>query len=91
MRQQDISVVKDIYAQNKKRRGRSRYLLSVTAAIEDENGEIPVKFVFVRNRKKRKDYLVLASTDTSLSEDESIQLYGKRWDIEVSLRSASLS
>lgn len=75
--------VKDIYAQNKKRRGRSRYLLSVTAAIENESGEIPVKLVFVRNRKNRKDYLVLASTDTSLSEDEIIQLYGKRWDIEV--------
>lgn len=75
--------VKDIYAQNKKRRGRSRYLLSVTASIENENAEIPVRFVFIRNRNNRKDYLVLASTDTSLSEDEIIQLYGKRWDIEV--------
>ena len=28
-------------------------------------------------------YLVLLSTDTNLSEDEIMQLYGKRWDIEV--------
>jgi len=26
---------------------------------------------------------VLATTDTSLNEDEIIQLYGKRWSIEV--------
>uniref|UniRef100_UPI0024E16978 transposase n=1 Tax=Tetragenococcus halophilus TaxID=51669 RepID=UPI0024E16978 len=28
-------------------------------------------------------YLVLATTDLSLNEDEIIQLYGKRWSIEV--------
>ena len=44
---------------------------------------IPAKLVFVRNRNKKTDYLVLISTDTSLTEQEIIQLYGKRWDIEV--------
>ena len=33
--------------------------------------------------RKRNDYLVLLSTDISLTEEEIIQLYGKRWDIEV--------
>ncbi|MCF1685170.1 transposase [Tetragenococcus halophilus] len=37
----------------------------------------------MRNRNKRNDYLVLATTDLSLNEDEIIQLYGKRWSIEV--------
>ncbi len=77
---------KDIYKQSKKRRGRSRYLLSVDVQI-DAAGKgaeaIPAKLVYVRNRSKRKDYLVLLSTDTTLTEDEIIQLYGKRWDIEV--------
>ena len=44
---------------------------------------VPVRLVFVRNRNKRKDYLVLVTTDLSLSEEEVIQLYGKRWGIEV--------
>lgn len=47
--------------------------------------------VFVKNDitlsgeklRKRNDYLVLLSTDISLTEEEIIQLYGKRWDIEV--------
>ena len=38
---------------------------------------------YVRNRNKRKEYLCLISTDTSLSEDEIIRIYGKRWDTEV--------
>ena len=77
---------KEIYARCKKRRGRSRYLLSVPIEIgggEPEATPIPAKQVFVRNRSNRKDYLVLISTDTTLTEDEIIQLYGKRWDIEV--------
>lgn len=74
---------KDIYRQNKKRRGRSRYLLSVEIQLESEEYSIPAKLIFIRNRRNRKEYLVLLSTDTSLTEDEVIQLYGKRWDIEV--------
>ena len=77
---------KDIYRQNKKRRGRSRYLLSVDVQIDaagKDTAAIPAKLVYVRSRSNRKDYLVLLSTDTTLTEDEIIQLYGKRWDIEV--------
>ena len=44
---------------------------------------IPAKLVFVRNKSKRKDWLVLVSTDTAISEEEIIRIYGKRWDIEV--------
>lgn len=73
---------KEIFKRNKKRRGRANYLLSVTVEVCGE-GSLPAKLVFVRNRNKKSDYLVLISTDTSLSEQEIIQLYGKRWDIEV--------
>lgn len=78
---------------NKKRRGRSKYLLSVNVKLpcqpEKEKGVkeqpeeilIPVKLVYVRNRNKRNEYLLLLSTDLSLSEEEIIQLYGKRWKI----------
>lgn len=50
--------------------------------VKDEK-IIPAKVVYVRNRNKRKEYLCLISTDTSLSEDEIIRIYGKRWDTEV--------
>ena len=79
--------VKEIYSQNRKRRGRSRYLLSVEVTMTKDQDTIPVKLVFVRNKSNRKDWLVLISTDTALSEDEIIRIYGKRWDIEVFFRS----
>jgi len=77
--------VTEIYKRNRKRRGRSRYLLSVQAEISGGEDDlwIPVRLVFVRNRNRRKDYLVLVSTDLSLSEEEIIRIYGKRWSIEV--------
>ncbi len=84
---------KEIYDKCKKRRGRSKYLLSVDVKIpyqpeKTDDGkpkaeEIPAKLVYVRNRNKRKDWLLLICTDMSLSEKEIIALYGKRWDIEV--------
>lgn len=73
---------KEIFKRNKKRHGRAKYLLSVMVEVCGETN-LPAKLVFVRNRNKKSDYLVLISTDTSLSEQEIIQLYGKRWDIEV--------
>ena len=75
--------VMDIYKSCKKRRGRSKYLLSVEITVEKDGESIPAKLVYVRNRNKKNDWLVLISTDTTLSEDEIIRLYGKRWDIEV--------
>lgn len=75
--------VKEIYSRNKKRRGRSHYLLSVIVTIEKDGEGIPAKFVYVRNKSNRKDWLLIASTDTELSEEEIIRVYGKRWDIEV--------
>ena len=75
--------VKEIYSRNRKRRGRSRYLLSVLVEIEKNGKILPAKLVFVRNRSKRKDQLVLVSTDTTISEEEIIRVYGKRWQVEI--------
>lgn len=74
--------IKEIYSRNKKRRGRSKYLLSVDVKIGKEN-PIPAKIVCVRNKANRKDWLAFVCTDTTLSEEESIRIYGKRWQIEV--------
>lgn len=72
-----------IYNKNKKKRGRSRYLLSVVVEVVNDGKSIPAKVVYVRNRNKRKEYLCLISTDVNLDENEIIRIYGKRWDIEV--------
>ena len=79
---EDMSLI-SIYNKNRKRRGRSRYLLSVEVEAVKDGESIPAKVVYVRNRNKRKEYLCLISTDIALSEDEIIRIYGKRWDTEV--------
>ena len=78
--------IKQIFSRCKKRRGRSKYLLSVsvTVSAKDENGNetgIPAKIVCARNRSNRKDWLAIICTNTELSEEEIIRIYGKRWDI----------
>ena len=72
-----------IYKKNKKRRGKSKYLLFVIVDVIKDGESIPAKVVYVRNCNKKKEYLCLISTDTSLSEEEIIRIYGKRWDTEV--------
>lgn len=79
---EDMSLI-SIYNKNKKRRGRSKYLLSVIIDVVKDGKIIPAKVVYVRNRNKRKEYLCIISTDTELDENEIIRIYGKRWDIEV--------
>ena len=48
----------------------------------DFEESIPAKIVFVRDRGNSGQWIALLSTDTGLTEDEIITLYGKRWDIE---------
>lgn len=74
--------IKQIYAKNRKRRGRSKYLLSVSVMVGKEN-PIPAKIVCVRNKANRKDWLAFVCTNPELSEEEIIRIYGKRWQIEV--------
>ena len=57
--------IKKIFATSKKRRGRSRYLLSVTVKVgQDKNGEngIDVRIVCVRNLNNRKDWIAIINT-----------------------------
>ena len=58
--------VKEIYSRNKKRRGRSKYLLSVEVRITDKDGRtMPARLVYARNRSKRKDWVCFVCTDLS--------------------------
>jgi len=78
---------KEIYRENRKRRGRSRYLLSVPVMLyaTEGNKEVttPAGLVYVRNRAKRSEWIAILTTDMALTEEEVVALYGKRWNIEV--------
>ncbi len=42
----------------------------------------------MKNRNKKRDWLVILSTDCSLSNEEIVRIYGNRWSIEVFFKSA---
>ena len=42
-----------------------------------------IKIIFVQNRKNKEQWLAIASTDTALSCEEIIRIYGYRWDIKL--------
>ena len=76
--------VKEIYSRNKKRRGRSKYLLSVDVTISvKDHDPIPARLVYARNTKKHKEWVCFVCTDMTLSEEDILQLYTHRWKIEV--------
>lgn len=77
--------VKAIFSSARKRRGRSRYLLSTVVTLPDS--DLRARLVFVRNRSNRKDWLVLLSTDLDLTEDEVMAAYSNRWNLEVFFKS----
>jgi hypothetical protein len=74
--------IKKIFGICKKRRGRSKYLLSVNVMVGKDE-KIPAKIVCVRNKNNKKDWIAFISTNPELSEEEIIRIYGKRWQIEV--------
>ena len=74
--------INKIFGVCKKRRGRSKYLLSVNVMVGKAQ-KIPAKIVCVRNKKNKKDWIAFICTNPELSEEEIIRIYGKRWQIEV--------
>jgi len=80
----EMKSIKSIYKTNKKRRGKSRYLLSVDIQVKHKDfvDTIPAKIVYVRDKNDRKKWIAFISTDVSLNEDQIIALYELRWQIE---------
>jgi hypothetical protein len=72
-----------LYRQLRKRRGQAN--IKGSQIIEIRSGEeiIQAKIVFVKNRNKKRNWLAILSTDITLSDEEIVRIYGKRWDIEV--------
>lgn len=74
-----------LYKVVRKKRGRAKILASaiVSLGMNDQGEEVKAKGLFVRDRRNKKKWLALLSTDLDLSDEEIIRIYGKRWDIEV--------
>jgi hypothetical protein len=68
-----------MYRHVKKRPGKATIKASVIVSM---NTGQKVKIVFVRDRRG-KDWLAILSTAITLSDEEIVRIYGKRWDIEV--------
>ncbi len=49
--------------------------------------DLKVKLLYVKNRNKKNDWLVVFSTDLTISTDEIIHIYGIYWFIEVFFKS----
>ena len=77
--------LKSLYASLKKKRGKAKVKASVIVEIGEDSQATPIKakIVFVKDRNKSKNWLALISTDITLTDEEIIRIYGKRWDIEV--------
>ena len=63
--------IKKIFATSKKRRGRSRYLLSVTVKVgQDKNGEngIDARIVCVRNRNHESMQIIVEAMLATIQE-----------------------
>jgi hypothetical protein len=76
--------LKELYKEVRKRPGRAKVLAEalVTIGQDDQNNLAAAKIVFIRDRSSKK-WLALLSTDTALTAEEIVTLYGRRWDIEV--------
>lgn len=76
--------LKELYREVRKRPGRAKLLAEteVTIGCDDHGKPVPAKIVFIRDRRS-KNWLALLSTDTTLTAEEIITLYKRRWDIEV--------
>lgn len=53
-----------------------------SVVVSTKKHQIPVKLVFVRNRNKADEYIILLSTDCSLTDSEIVRRYGNRWPVE---------
>jgi len=63
------------------------YVIGSLRVLLPSNGEeeaVPVRIVFLQNKRSKSphEWLAILSTDLELSEEQVIQMYAKRWKIE---------
>lgn len=77
--------VNQLYKKVRKKRGRAKILANIVIGLgqDDDNGnEIQARIIFVRDRNRSKQWLALLTTNLEHTEEETVRIYGKRWEIE---------
>lgn len=79
--------VKDIYKKIKSASNAKNIIGSACVKLREDKTAtsdefIDARIVFVKDRRS-DNWLALLCTDLSVSEEEIVRIYGKRWDIEV--------
>jgi DDE family transposase len=60
------------------------HIASVIAEYKNKEGKWePLKICFVREKCNKRNWIAVATTDISLSPEEVVRIYSKRWNIEV--------
>lgn len=62
--------------------GNNRTDIYGSIVVKIPSTELNVKIVFVRNRNKRSEFIYILSTDITLSNEEIVRIYSKRFLIE---------
>lgn len=80
-----FATLSTIYSAVRKKRGKAKILSSTLVQLNQANdaNSVSAKIVFVRDRNRSRQWLALITTDITLTDEEVVRLYGKRWDIEV--------
>ena len=58
--------------------------------VHQTYGEIPVKLVFLHAGNCNHEWVTLLTTDLSLSDEEIVRIYGKRWNIRSILQNEQI-
>lgn len=72
-----------LYSKIKKNLKKDRDRFSVITSISAMGITLDVKVLFIRDKRSRRNWVALLSTDIDLTDDEIIKIYGMRWEIEV--------
>jgi hypothetical protein len=78
-----VFTLSNLYAKIKHKLKKDRDKTSSIVKISSSGLKIDVKIVFIRDKRSKKNWVALLSTDTSIDENEVIRIYGMRWEIEV--------
>lgn len=78
-----IYTLSTLYSKIKSKLKKDRDRISIISQISALGITIDVKIVFIRDKRSKKNWVALLSTDTEVDEKEIIRIYGMRWNIEV--------
>lgn len=79
--------IKSLYERLRAEKRTTKDQYQYSCVVKSTTG-VELRLVFVTNRRKSDNYLVLATTKTGLRPTEIIQLYARRWQIETYFKTA---